>query len=186
MATEEPVNTSNDIPDKTHEITVGCGLLWSQAQQFACLRPSDKTEDNEYKFIGLYAARARRIAATYARFYLETEGGGNTDKTGWYYWMALSAFVCKTISCILDSLQVQSSYAFGTLSLGLTDMKAVANGLGQGNFWLFNDIAPAHWFYSNYPEHFFDGMTVWTNVMPISWKSASKPSWKTCPGLRNL
>ncbi len=68
MATEEPVNTSNDIPDKTG--------------------------DNEYKFIGLYAARARRIA----------------------------------------------------------------NGLGQGNLWLFNDIAPAHWLYSNYPEHFFNGM----------------------------
>ncbi|VAX02921.1 hypothetical protein MNBD_GAMMA19-1757 [hydrothermal vent metagenome] len=29
MATEEPVNTSNDIPDKTHEITVGCGLRHS-------------------------------------------------------------------------------------------------------------------------------------------------------------
>jgi len=87
MATEEPVSTSNDIPDKIHEITVGCGLLWSQAQQFIYLRPSDKTGDNEYKFIGLYAARARRIAATYARFYLETEDGGNTDKTGWYYWI---------------------------------------------------------------------------------------------------
>ena len=37
-------------------------------------------------------------------------------------------------------------------------MKAIANGLGQGNLWLFNDIAPAHWFYSNYPEHFFSGM----------------------------
>ncbi|MCF6254857.1 MAG: hypothetical protein L3K25_00885, partial [Gammaproteobacteria bacterium] len=84
MATEEPVNTSNDIPDKTHEITVGCGLLWSQAQQFAYLRLSDKTGDNEHKFIGLYAARARRIAATYARFYLETEDGGDTDKTGRY------------------------------------------------------------------------------------------------------
>ena len=72
--------------------------------------------------------------------------------------MALGAFASKTVSCILDSLQVQSSYAFGTLSLGLTDMKAVANGLGQGNLWLFNDIAPTHWFYSNYPEHFFDGM----------------------------
>jgi len=72
--------------------------------------------------------------------------------------MALGAFASKTVSCILDSLQVQSSYAFGTLSLGITDMKAVANGLGQGNLWLFNDIAPAHWLYSNYPKHFFDGM----------------------------
>jgi len=108
--------------------------------------------------VGLYAARSRRIAATYARFYLETEDGGDTDKLGRYYWAALAAFASKTVSCILDSLQVQSAYAVGTLSLGLTDMKAIANGLGQGNLWLFNDIAPAHWFYSNYPEHFFDGM----------------------------
>ena len=31
MATEEPINTVNDTPDKTHVITVGCNLLWSQA-----------------------------------------------------------------------------------------------------------------------------------------------------------
>ncbi|MCF6260971.1 MAG: hypothetical protein L3J98_12575 [Gammaproteobacteria bacterium] len=158
MTTEEPVNTSNDIPDKTHEITVGCDLLWSLAQQFAYLRLSDKTGDNEYKFIGLYAARARRIAATYARFYLETEDGGDTDKTGRYYWMALGAFASKTVACILDSWQVQTSYFTGTISLGITDMKAIANGLGRGNLWLYNDIAPAHWFYNRYPEHFFNGM----------------------------
>lgn len=49
--------------------------------------------NNEYEFIGLYAARARRIAATYARFYLETEGGGDTDKLGCYCWMALGALI---------------------------------------------------------------------------------------------
>jgi len=115
MTTEEPINTVNDIPDKTHVITVGCGLLWSQAQQFAYLRLSDKTGDNEYEFIGLYAARARRIAATYARYYLETEDGGDTDKLGRYYWAALAAFASKTVSCILDSWQVQqvqSSYCY--------------------------------------------------------------------------
>ena len=102
--------------------------------------------------------KSGRIAATYARFYLETEDGGDTDKTGRYYWMALGAFASKTVSCILDSWQVQTSYFTGTISLGITDMNAIANSLGQGNLWLFNDIAPAHWLYSNYPEHFFDGM----------------------------
>jgi len=34
----------------------------------------------------------------------------------------------------------------------------VFHSLDQGNLWLFNDIAPAHWFYNNYPEHFFSGM----------------------------
>ena len=132
--------------------------MWLQAQQFAYLRLSDKTGDNEYELIGLYAACARRIAATYARFYLETEDGGDSDKVGRYYWMALAAFASKTVSCILDTFQVQSSYFIGTASLGTTDMKAIANGLGQGNLWLFNDIAPTHWLYSHYPHHFFSGM----------------------------
>ena len=132
--------------------------MWLQAQQFAYLRLSDKTGDNEYELIGLYAARARRIAATYARFYLETEDDGDTDKIGRYYWMALGAFASKTVACMLDSWQVQSSYFAGTVSLGTTDMKAIANGLGQGNLWLFNDITPAHWLYNHYPHHFFSGM----------------------------
>ncbi len=72
--------------------------------------------------------------------------------------MALGAFASKTVACILDSPQVQSAYAVGTASLGITDMKAVANGLGQGNLWLFNDIAATHWLYNHYPEHFFSGM----------------------------
>jgi len=158
MSIDEPINAVNDAPDKTHIITEGCDLLWSQAQQFAYLRLSDKTGDNEYELIGLYAARARRIAATYARFYLETEDGGDTDKLGRYYWAALAAFASKTVSCILDSFQVKSSYRIGHISGGATDMKAIANGLGQGNLWLFNDIGPAHWLYSHYPHHFFSGM----------------------------
>jgi len=158
MPLDQPINAVNDTPDKTHEITANCDLLWSQAQQFAYLRLSDKTGDNEYELIGLYAARARRIAATYARFYLETEDGGDTDKIGRYYWMALAAFASKTVSCILDSFQVKSSYRIGHISGGATDMKAIANGLGQGNLWLFNDIAPTHWLYSHYPHHFFSGM----------------------------
>jgi len=72
--------------------------------------------------------------------------------------MPVSTWKPKTEAIPIKPEQVQSSYAFGTLSLGITDMKAVANGLGQGNLWLFNDIAPAHWLYSNYPKHFFDGM----------------------------
>ena len=175
MPLDEAVNAVNDKPDKTHTIEANCDLLWSQAQQFAYLRLSDKTGDNQYKFIGLYAARARRIAATYARFYLETEKGGDADKIGRYYWMALGAFASKTVACILDSPQVQSAYAVGTASLGITDMKAVANGLGQGNLWLFSDIAPTHWFYSNYPEHFFSGMACLSKRDAISWKSGSKP-----------
>jgi len=206
MSLDDPITVVNDTPYKTHIITYGCELLWSQAQQFAYLRLSDKTGDNEYKFIGLYAARARRIAATYARFYLETEDGGDTDKIGRYYWMALGAFASKTVGCILDSPQIQSSYALGTASLGITDMKAIANGLGQGNLWLYNDIAPAHWLYNNYPEHFFSGMaclherdanqlvkTVKTYLNNLPWAATSlgrinhlKPSDRILKGFKKV
>ncbi len=156
MPLEYPINARNDAPNKQHTITANCDLLWSQAQQFSYLRLSDKKGNGQYKLIGLYAARARRIAATYARFYLETEAGGNPDKRGRYYWMALAAFASKTVACLLDTFQMQSAYLLGRSAP--IDANEVANGLGQGNLWLYSDIAPAHWFYSHYPDHFFNGM----------------------------
>ena len=157
MADPKPFNSVNDTPAKSQQIKVGCNELWSYAQQFSYLRLSDKQNDGSYKLIGLYAARARRISATYARFYLETEEGGDASKIGRYYWMALGAFASKTVACLLDKFQVQASYFFGK-GLGVMDGHNIANGLGQGNLWLFGDIAPAHWFYNYYPQHFFNGM----------------------------
>ena len=157
MADPKPVNAVNNTPNKTQQITITCNELWSSAQQFSYLRLSDK-KNNEYKLIGLYAARARRIAATYARFYLEIEEGGDKSKLGRYYWMALGAFASKTVACLLDSVQVQGGYFVGWASRDTLDLRAIANGLGQGNLWLFGDIAPAHWLYSHYPQHFFNGM----------------------------
>lgn len=158
MPPDEPISACNDTPAQEYPVTVGCSLLWSLAQEFSYLRLSDKNADNEYELIGLYAARARRIAATYARFYLETEDGGDPSKLGRYYWMALGAFASKTVACLLDTWQLNASYAGGRLTLGATDMHEIANGLGKGNLWLFGDIAPPHWFYNHYAEHFFDGM----------------------------
>ncbi len=157
MSDPEPVNAVNDSPNKTHQITTNCDLLWSFAQSFSYLRLSDKNND-QYELIGLYAARARRISATYARFYLETEDGGDTTKLGRYYWMALGAFASKTVSCLLDKLQLNASYFLGKATFGAIDAHNIANGLGQGNLWLFGDIAPAHWFYSHHPSNFFNGM----------------------------
>jgi len=157
MNEPKPVNAVNDSPNKTHTITIGCNELWTQAQQFSYVRLSDK-KGEEYKLIGLYAARARRISATYARFYLETEQGGDASKLGRYYWMALGAFASKTVACLLDSFQIKSAYAAGWATGDNVSLRAIANGLGQGNLWLFGDIAPAHWFYSKYPAQFFNGM----------------------------
>ena len=156
MPLEYPFNTRNDTPNKLHVITANCDLLWSLAQQFSYLRLSDKQASGQYHLIGLYAARARRIAATYARFYLETEEGGDPSKKGRYYWMALAAFASKTVACLLDTFQIKGGYLVGRI----TPLKfnEIANSLGQGNLWLFSDIAPTHWFYSHYPHHFFSGM----------------------------
>lgn len=153
-----PVNGVNDAPAKTQQITITCNELWSYSQQFSYLRLSDRQNDGTYKLIGLYAARARRISATYARFYLETEEGGDTSKIGRYYWMALGAFASKTVACLLDKFQLNASYFMGKVTFGGIDGHNIANGLGQGNLWLFGDIAPAHWFYNHYPQHFFSGM----------------------------
>ncbi|WP_111640713.1 DUF2515 family protein [Marinimicrobium alkaliphilum] len=158
MPTDEPIAICNDTPAQEYEVTVGCSLLWSQAQEFSYLRLSDKNGDNEYELIGLYAVRARRIAATYARFYLETEDGGDPSKLGRYYWMALGAFASKTVACLLELRRVRLSNTLGRRSMGTFEAHEIAEGLGKGNLWLFSDIAPPHWFYNHYPEHFFDGM----------------------------
>jgi hypothetical protein len=149
MPVQQPVTAKNDQPRKTKKVICDCGLLWSLAHQFTYLRLSDKVDDNEYKLVDLFSARAKRIAATYARFYLETEEGGDSAKMGRYYWMALGAFASKTVGCLLDSFQLQSMYVA---------FKTVPRGLGQGNLWLFTDIAASHWLYSNHPENFNQGM----------------------------
>ncbi len=156
MTTPIPVNSVNDSEEKIEAITCDCDLLWSLAQQFSYLRLSDKVGDNEYDLIGLYEARAKRIAATYARFYLEIEEGGNPASLGRYYWMALGAFASKTVACLLDKFMVKMSYAFGYFTPW--DQEDIANGLGKGNFWLFMDISAPHWFYNHYPENFVKGM----------------------------
>ena len=193
MADPKPFNSVNDTPAKSQQIKVGCNELWSYAQQFSYLRLSDKQSDGSYELIGLYAARARRIAATYARFYLEVEEGGNPQKMGRYYWMALGAFASKTVACLLDKWQLNASYFVGKVSLGGIDGHNIANGLGQGNLWLFGDVAPAHWFYNHFPEHFFNGMACLSKrdsdklIEPIKGYLKSLPwSGKSLPKIKNF
>lgn len=149
MAIKQPVTSKNDKTSKVEKVICDCGLLWSLAHQFTYLRLSDKTGENEYKLIDLFEARAKRIAATYARFYLETEEGGDADKVGRYYWMALGAFASKTVACLLDTIRLNVMYV---------GSKTIPRGLGQGNLWLYTDIAASHWLYNNHPENFQKGM----------------------------
>lgn len=157
MALHEPITTvNNEEENQLVDVECSCDFLWSMAHAFCYVRLSEKVAENEYDLIDLYAARARRIAATYARFYLETEEGGEPSKKGRYYWMALGAFASKTVACLLDSFQVKSSYFVGEITY--EGMQEIANGLARGNFWLFVDIAAWHWFYSNHTDDFRQGM----------------------------
>lgn len=115
--------------------------MWSLAQQFAYRRISTPANDQAPQNRAVYTdyvQRARIIAATYARFYLEQEDQGDISKKGRYYWMALAAFASKTVACSLDG--------------NAGSIEDVREGLGKGNFWVFQDIAPIHW----YCNHSFD------------------------------
>src|SRR5690606_30337828 len=94
---------------------------------------------------------AARIAATYARFYLETEGGGKPELKGRFYWMGLAAFASKQVKCGLDFMAYSS-----LLPHGATATHVSKDALGKGNFWLFQDIFVWHWFYVHFSEQFDD------------------------------
>ena len=123
------------------DATCGCGTMWSLAQQFSVERLSGRTGDFKGKLIEDLEVRARRIAATYARFYLEVEHGSDPAKKGRFYWMALGAFASKTVACTLALYRVKL-------------LPWVTDGLGKGNFWLFCDISGWHWYYANHSRSF--------------------------------
>ncbi|MCE2026839.1 DUF2515 family protein [Sessilibacter corallicola] len=153
MASPEATAGINNETDKIEPVEITCKTYWSKAQEFSIIRMSERVGFNEYDLVDWYEIRAKRIAATYARFYLETEDGGDPSKLGRYYWMALGAFASKTVGCILGSVSVILNDIHGRFS-----SEEVADGLGKGNLWLFMDISAPHWFYNHYPENFFNGM----------------------------
>lgn len=118
-----------------------CNTMWSLAQQFSVERLSSRTGEFKGKLIQDYEVRAKRIAGTYARFYLEMERGSDPSKKGRFYWMALGAFASKTVACTLALYRVKL-------------LPWVTDGLGKGNFWLFCDISGWHWYYANHARSF--------------------------------
>lgn len=139
--------TTNETPDSCVDVRCDCPTLWSMAQQFCYMRLCNRKNGNgtkdAYRLINSFVARARRIAATYARLYLEQEEHGDPTKKGRYYWMALGAFASKTVACSLEDVRVDNAVS-----------ATVRAGLGKGNFWLFNDIAAWHWYYNFNPGSF--------------------------------
>lgn len=137
---------TNAVPNSCIKVGCDCNTIWSMAQQFSYLRLCDERGPFKASLIKDYAVRARRIAGTYARFYLEAESGGDATKKGRFYWMALGAFASKTVACTLETWQLRTqAYLLS---------KTTKEGLGKGNFWLFCDISGWHWYYSNHPDSF--------------------------------
>lgn len=158
MSNLSKTGVTNTVPGSHVDVPFDCNAYWTLAQYFACLRLSTRIGSlaiapfgHRLGFVSNYAQRAKTIAATYARFYLEIEEGGSPKKKGRYYWMALGAFASKTVACSLDTWQV-SNNPITPLEPDL--IGKVRDGLGKGNMWLFQDIAPWHWFYNHSPDSF--------------------------------
>ncbi|MCP1574574.1 hypothetical protein [Herbaspirillum rubrisubalbicans] len=117
--------------------------MWSLIQQMSTKRLCKLHGHNEGSIIPIYSDRARRISATYARFYLETQEYGDPLKKGRFYWMALGAFASKTVACSLDDGRVAIA-------------NPVFKGLAKGNLWLFYDISGWHWYYTRFRNSFDD------------------------------
>ena len=154
---------TNDRLGSFKEVKVDCNYIWSLGHAFSYTRLSESTDkEHEFDLLDCYASRAKRIAATYARFYLELEKGCDKSKKGRFYWMALGALASKTVGCILDTWQLNASFSGGfLLDMPIPEeyeLMQIAEGLGVGNLWLFMDVATWHWGYVNFPEHYFKGM----------------------------
>ncbi|MET3133010.1 hypothetical protein AAKU55_003292 [Oxalobacteraceae bacterium GrIS 1.11] len=173
--------TTNTKRNSCVDVKCDCNTMWSLAQQFSTVRLCDNTGPLKGKFIIDSSTRARRIAATYARFYLELEDGGDLDKKGRFYWMALGAFASKTVACTFEAIQVR---AMNVLS------KNVWRGLGRGNLWLFCDISGWHWYYSNHRDSFdscLDSRNT-DNYVDAVKKQMEQLPWKdkSLPIIKNL
>lgn len=176
-AANEVQATTNTIANSRKEIQCDCNLMWSIIQQMITKRLCSQSGRNEGSIIPVYSDRARRIAATYARFYLETEKYGDVSKKGRFYWMALGAFASKTVACSLDDPRV-----------ALID--TVFRGLAKGNLWLFYDISGWHWYYTRFRDSFDQCVTcrdASAYIRPVREQVANYP-WKddALPKIKNM
>lgn len=147
---------TNSVRDSLQDVTLDCVELWSIGQQEAIRRLSEEetrwySRTAKRRLIPSFSARAARIAASYARFYLESEQGGMPDLKGRFYWMGLAAFASKQVKCALDFIPEDPLF-----NISVPGAHVSKNALGKGNFWLFQDIFVWHWFYARFPDQFAD------------------------------
>lgn len=149
--------TTDPDPNTCVDAQCNCNIIWSLAQQFSMRQivTNARTHDHmpDYRegeahvsgaqlekqaptFVSDPEVRARRIAAAYARVFLEEFHLGDKSKIGRFYWLALGAFASKQVAATLALWQVRYAGRW-------TELRA---GLGRGNLWLFNDVLA--WFYA--------------------------------------
>jgi hypothetical protein len=152
-----PITTfkTNAKECSVHEVVLGCDKLWAMGQEEAIRRLSKKrsSASSKYELISDFGARAARIAAAYASFYLEQGEDGKPELKGRFYWMGLAAFASKQVKCGLDFIPSEPYLTLTPLAFQ-PPLRIGKNELGKGNFWLFQDIFVWHWFYSKYKGQF--------------------------------
>ncbi|KVC78079.1 DUF2515 family protein [Burkholderia ubonensis] len=149
--------TTNPERDTCVDAQCDCKIIWSLAQQFSMRQivtnvpthnhmpdyregeshaSGTQLEKQTPTFVSDPEVRARRIAAAYARVFLEEFHLGDTSKIGRFYWLGLGAFASKQVAATLALWQVKYAGRWSELRAGL----------GRGNLWLFNDVLA--WFYA--------------------------------------
>ena len=172
MATNLTFSTAqtNQTPKSCTSQTCNCKTFWSLLQQTAYVKLSNSMKQNQYHLEPWYEQRARRIAAIYARIYLEMdkELGGKPLLKGRFYWMGLGAFASKTVAAIFGS-------QLTALGNKLDDLPIIDRYLGEapksihifakGNLWLFMDVAPWHWAWALSPDTFSECKSTRNNAL---------------------
>lgn len=146
----------NEQTCSTNDPGVHYRELWTLGQQEAVRRLSIKTRVEfkataRYQLIKDFSTRAERIAGNYAKIYLELERNGKPELKGRFYWTGLAAFASKQVMCALDYAG-NSKWRYTGAATPFFEITKMH--LGEGNFWLFQDIFVWHWFYINYPDEF--------------------------------
>ncbi len=158
MATDLTFSTAqtNQTPNSCNSERCSCTTFWSLLQQTSYVKLSNRMEGNRYHLEPWYEQRARRIAAVYARIYLETEKelGGKPHLKGRFYWMGLGAFASKTVAATFDSWTTWMGYQGNKVIASLLDAPKSVHIFAKGNLWLFMDVAPWHWAWAISPASF--------------------------------
>lgn len=170
-------SSTNANEDSCKKANCSCATFFEIHQQTAMKLLSNKQSGTDnYKLEPGYEARARRIAATYARIFLEDAGlHGKSNLMGRFYWMGLGAFASKTVAMIFSQERSKFGYQFD-----FKDAQEPINILAKGNLWLFMDITPWHlawsqesksWYYCNDERDTRKFVNIQSAIKNLPWSS---------------